>query len=72
MNVNNKADRFTDAIIIIAICVAVALKITGVIRISWLWFLSPLWITFGLGLILAIFVTVASVIFDIIRRRKNK
>ncbi len=32
----------------------IALKLTNVINWSWLWVLSPLWISFGLGLIILI------------------
>jgi len=40
----------------------IALKLTGVITWSWLWVLSPLWISFGLGLVfLIIFLLVAAI-----------
>lgn len=32
----------------------VVLKLVGVVNWSWLWVLSPLWISFGLSLIIAV------------------
>lgn len=36
----------------------IVLKLCGVITWSWLWVLSPLWISFGLGLIIFIIVII--------------
>lgn len=40
----------------------IVLKLTGVIAWSWWWVLSPLWISFGLGLI---FVIIALIVMAI-------
>ena len=55
-------DRFIDAIIIGAILTVIALKIAGIITISWLWLLSPFWILSGLGIILAVILTIMCLI----------
>lgn len=38
--------------------VFIVLKLCGVIEWSWLWVLSPLWISFGLGVLIIIIVAV--------------
>lgn len=43
--------------------VFVVLKLTGVIAWSWWWVLSPLWISFGLGLIFVLIFLIAAVGF---------
>lgn len=65
-------DRFIDAIIIGAILTVIALKITGIITISWLWLLSPLWILAGLGAILAIILTIMCLISTHINKGEKK
>ncbi len=46
-------DKLVDIFIVVAVIVAIALKITNVITISWLWLLAPIWIPLGIGCILA-------------------
>jgi hypothetical protein len=41
----------------------ITLKLTGFINWSWWWVLSPLWISFGLLLVLLIVVFIAVVVF---------
>jgi hypothetical protein len=36
----------------------VILKLTGVIGWSWLWVLSPLWISFALGILIFLFILI--------------
>jgi len=40
----------------------IVLKLCGVISWSWLWVLSPLWISFALGILLLIIVLIIAVI----------
>jgi hypothetical protein len=40
----------------------VVLKLVGVIGWSWWWVLSPLWISFGLGLVILFFVGLVFVV----------
>lgn len=42
----------------------VVLKLCGVISWSWLWVLSPLWISFGLGLVVFLICLLIYVITD--------
>lgn len=50
MKKSNGGMKLTDVLLVIFI----VLKLTGVIQWSWLWVLSPLWISFGIALILAV------------------
>lgn len=45
-------DRVADIFLIVAAITVVILKITNVIKISWLWLTSIIWIPFVLGLVL--------------------
>ncbi len=65
-------DRMVDAIIIGAILTVIGLKIAGVITISWLWLLSPIWILFGVGMILAIVLTILCLITTHIHKGEKK
>ena len=66
-------DRIADILIIGAILTAIILKIVGVITLPWIWLLSPLWLLFGVGCILAIAFTLIVIIEqEINKRRKNK
>ena len=47
-------DRIADIIICLAVITIIVLKICGIITISWLWLLAPLWIPFGIGIVMAI------------------
>ena len=38
----------------------VALKLTGVIAWSWLWMLSPLWLTFAVAVVIAFIIVLAT------------
>lgn len=39
----------------------IVLKLTGVITWSWLWVLSPIWISFALFLLVIIFIAIVAV-----------
>jgi hypothetical protein len=43
--------------------VFVILKLTNVITWSWVWVLSPLWISFGLGIILFVILSILGISF---------
>jgi hypothetical protein len=65
-------DKIVDIFIIGVIVTVIVLKITNVIKISWLWLLSPIWILLGAGLIFAIGLTIICLIDECInKRRKN-
>ena len=54
MKNRDPVDKVADCIIICAVITVIILKITNVIKISWLWLLSPIWIALAMGIILAI------------------
>ena len=64
-------DRVADLIVVGAILTIIILKITGVIKLSWFWLLSPVWLLLSAGVILAIIVTIGCLI-NTIRRTKNE
>jgi len=47
-------DRIIDILILFLIAAVIILKCIGVIKIAWIWFLSPIWISLGLGFILLV------------------
>ena len=47
-------DRIVDVFLVCAFIAVIVLKCTGVITLSWLWLLSPIWIALGFGLLIAI------------------
>lgn len=64
-------DKIVDILLIGAVLTVIILKIVGVIKISWLWLLSPIWILTGLGVVLAVFVTVLCLIQNYINKKEN-
>ena len=64
-------DRIVDIFIIGAIITAIVLKITNVITISWLWLLSPLWILFSIGFVLAL-IFLIMVVIELYINKKEK
>ena len=68
-------DRIEDIVILIFVIAVILLKLTGLIQISWLWLLSPLWITAGLTIIALIFMLLFAIginIYDKIKEKKNE
>ena len=55
-------DRIVEIALIVGIIAVIVLKITNVIKISWLLLLSPIWFTFGVGIVIAIFVLIVIII----------
>ena len=49
-----EGDRIVDVVFILAIIAVIALKITNVITISWLWLTAILWIPLLIGCVLAL------------------
>jgi len=45
-------DRVADIFLMVAAITVIILKITNVIKISWLWLTSIIWIPFTLGIVL--------------------
>jgi len=64
----NNLDRIADVAVIGAIIAVIVLKIIGIITIPWVWLLSPIWICFGLGIIIAL----AMMIIFFIQCKKEK
>jgi len=64
-------DRLADIIIICAIITVIILKITNVIKISWFWLLSPIWILGGMGVIFAIMITLAYLFRKYINKKEK-
>jgi len=54
MNEEKVIDRIVEIGFGIAVIAVIVLKICGVITISWLWLLAPLWIPFAAGIILGL------------------
>ena len=59
-------DRFVDVAVVIGIITVIVLKIMNVIKISWLWLLSPIWIPLCIGFILS-FLLMLIIIIDKIK-----
>lgn len=55
-------DKIADIAICLVIIAIIVLKITNVIKVSWLILLSPILAALGLGIILALFLTIAIII----------
>lgn len=67
-------DRVADIFLIVAAITVIILKITNVIKISWLWLTSIIWVPFTLGIILSIgmfFFYLGIILIDKIKE-KNK
>ena len=47
----------------------IALKLLGVIDWGWLWVLSPLWISFSLGITLAFILAVAYLVMAVLKEK---
>lgn len=63
-------DRAVDIFLLIGIVAVIALKISGVITIPWLWLLSPLWISFLIMVAGMIVITIWFIIDTIKEKRK--
>lgn len=64
----NGEDKIVDILCIVAIISVIILKITGVITVSWLWLLSPIWISLSAGIIITLVILIAYFIYN--KRRK--
>ena len=63
-------DRIVDLALLFAIVAILVLKIIGVITISWIWLLAPIWIPLGLGFILLIIFTIMFSIYTLSNKRR--
>ena len=63
-------DRVVDIFLLIGLVAVIALKISGVITIPWLWLLSPLWIPFLIMVAGMIVITIWFIIDTIKEKRK--
>jgi uncharacterized protein (DUF983 family) len=48
----------------------IGLKLTGFIKWSWLWVLSPLWMSFLLVLLITMLIILSAVLTNLIKERK--
>ena len=65
-------DLVVNIIIAVAIAAVIILKICGVITLSWLWLLSPIWISFGIGCIGALALFIGLSIQLLFERKKER
>jgi len=65
------SDRLVDILVTAIIVAVVTLKLSGVIKVSWLWLLSPIWILLLLGFILALIVVIYGIIYTFIDKRRK-
>lgn len=75
MSPDDFSDRLVDIILILGVIAVIVLKLVGVITLEWIWLLSPIWISFGLGLILlVILITIIMVrgFYFLFKERKNE
>ena len=63
-------DRVVDIFLLIGIIAVIALKISGVITVPWVWLLSPLWIPFLIMVAGMIVITIWFIIDTIKEKRK--
>ena len=63
-------DRVVDIFLLIGLVAVIALKISGVITIPWVWLLSPLWIPFLIMTAGMIVITIWFIIDTIKEKRK--
>ena len=68
-------DHIEDIIILGFIITVLLLKLTGVIKISWFWLLSPIWGTFVLAVVILVIMSIVAIIiniYDKIKEKKNE
>jgi len=70
--VNRQMDRVINWFLIIAAVTVIILKIVGVIKIPWLWLLSPIWIVLGFGILFIIVIVIIFSIEKIKDKKENK
>ena len=63
-------DRVVDIFLLIGLVAVIALKISGVITVPWVWLLSPLWIPFLIMVAGMIVITIWFIIDTIKEKRK--
>lgn len=66
-----KHDRIADIIIIGSIITVIVLKITNVIKVPWIWLLSPIWMLFGVGCIFVFIFLIIIAIENYINKKEN-
>lgn len=68
---SNKEDRVAECFLIVLLLSVIVLKLTNIIQIPWVWLLCPIWLAFGLGLVLAIVFTILY-IYEILFHKEKK
>lgn len=68
----DSSDRVIDIMLVGAVIAIIILKLTDIIKVSWLWLLCPLWIPFTIGLGLAIILVIVYISEVIICKINNK
>ena len=74
---SNIFDHIEDLIILIAIVAVIFLKLLGVIKLSWIWILCPIWGSIGLIIIMLLIMGIYTLVDNIrdyiyIKRSKKK
>ena len=76
MDEQQRSENIVTAVLCLAIVIIIVLKVTGAITVSWLWLLAPVWLAFGVSLILAFiflgYLISKGIIRDIKENRKNE
>ena len=66
MKNNNSSNKSTGlGVDMVLLIVFIVLKLVGVINWSWWWVLSPLWISFGIGLLIVIVAVIKAILEDL-------
>lgn len=69
---DNKTVRITGPTPTVVFIVFLILKLTNVIDWSWWWVTSPLWISFGLGLVALLIYAIVLLCIYVARKRELK
>ena len=66
------SDKVVDIVLLIAVIVVVILKLCNVIKISWLWLLSPIWVCLIVGTAVMFILLIVYLITAIFIDKENK
>lgn len=72
MNNNNHYSSGGMSLVGVLTVIFVVLKLVGVISWSWVWVLSPLWISLGLWAVIALFLAALAFLWGVLVRESKK
>ena len=72
MNNNNHYSSSGMSLVGVLTVIFVVLKLVGVISWSWVWVLSPLWISLGLWAVVALFLAALAFLWGVLVRESKK